>query len=97
MNKPISFQLSKLLKEGENPFCSAPTITEVVMWLYENHNLWIYVHKDGGWWFPVIENYYDEENEGTVIEDLSKMKNVCFETIPEAYEAAILYTLKNLI
>lgn len=76
---------------------SAPTIAEVVMWLYEKHNIWVYAHKEGGWWIPVIENYYDEDNQGTLIEDLSKMNNICFDSPKEAYEAAIEYTLKNLI
>ena len=78
-------------------FLSAPTIVDVVMWLYEKHGIWTYVHKDGGWWFPVIENYYDEDDQGTIIEDLSKMTKTYFDSPTEAYEAAITYTLNNLI
>ena len=26
--------------------CSAPTISEVVMWLYEKHGIWIHVHQE---------------------------------------------------
>lgn len=73
------------------------TISEVVMWLYEKHDIWIYTHKDGGWWFPVIENYYDEDDQGTIIEDLSKMTRTYFNSPTEAYEAGIEYTLNNLI
>lgn len=72
MNIPVSFELSKLLKEkgfddvcqkwystgggiyfqdefennrGFTPTykCEAPTIAEVVMWLYEKHGIWIVV------------------------------------------------------
>jgi hypothetical protein len=73
------------------------TILDSIMWIYKKHNFWIYVHKDGGWWFPVIENYYDEDDQGTIIEDLSKMKQTLFNTPIQAYNAAINYCLKNLI
>lgn len=81
----------------QNCECSAPTISEVVMCLYEKHKLWIYAHKDGGWWFPVIENYYDEDNRGTIIEDLSKMTRTYFDSPKEAYEAGIKHTLNHLL
>jgi len=67
---------------------SAPTIAEVVMWLYEKHGIWIYI-KQGykwEWYIETVANhpelkYYDG------LED----------SPTEAYEAAILYTLNNLI
>ena len=68
--------------------CSAPTIAEVVMWLYEKHGIWIYI-KQGykwEWYIETVANhpelkYYDG------LED----------SPTEAYEAAIKYTLKNLL
>jgi hypothetical protein len=78
-------------------YTSAPTIAEVVMWLYAKNLLWVYAHKDGGWWFPVIENYYDEDEQGTIIESLEGMPKIQFNSPTEAYEAAIEYTLENLI
>lgn len=108
MTEPVNFELAKLLKEkgfgiikysnSKNKTKSyRPTIAETIMWLYKKHKIWIYVHKDGGWWFPVIENYYDEDDQGTIIEDLSKLDRNYFNKQTEAYEKAIEYTLKNLI
>lgn len=128
MNAPVSFELSKLLKEeGYSKPCeyfwqdrdlsfspsglkktkngkkmnhnkyddfiySAPTIAEVVMWLYEKHGIWTVVNVNimGSWYF---EHF-----------DLKKKRNAQFkptdthyDSSTEAYSQAILYTLKNLI
>lgn len=72
------------LKECYN----APTIAEVVMWLYEKHGIWIYI-KQGykwEWYIETVANhpelkYYDG------LED----------SPTEAYEAGIKYILENLI
>jgi hypothetical protein len=74
---------------------SAPEQYQVVDWLLEKHNLWVHCTKDGGWWFPIIENYYDENNQGTIIEDLSKMKKGYFNSPQEAYSAVFDYILNN--
>ena len=60
----------------------APTIAEVVMWLYEKHNIWIEVYFDGH-----QKNFYIVQN-GEEIE---------FNSPTEAYEAAITYCLNNLL
>lgn len=65
-------------------WCSAPTIAEVVMWLYEKHEIWIEVSADN-----------DCEKFQYVISDECSEYNCKSPT--EAYEAAIEYTLKNLI
>lgn len=78
-------------------WCFAPTVAEVVMWLCEKHLLWIYARKEGGWWSPVIENYYDEDEQGTIIENLEEMPKICFNSPVEAYEAAFEHALKRLI
>ena len=66
------------LLEGLN----APTITEVVMWLYEKHGIW-------------IEVYYDNsKKEFYTVWDGEEYK---FNSPTEAYEAAIEYTLKHSI
>jgi hypothetical protein len=71
--------------------CSAPTIAEVVIWLYEKHGIWTEVQSPDyptDKWAYVIHKpfkygtYGDGEN---------------FNSPIEAYEAAIDYTLKNLI
>ena len=68
--------------ESEELLCSAPTIAEVVMWLYEKHGDWISVVK--------FEKYSS-----------CTFRHNClfkeYNSPTEAYEAAIEYTLKNLI
>lgn len=75
--------------------CSAPTIAEVVMWLYEKHGIWISVVP-----------YDDEELSQTlwenkiidIADDYNDYSDYTFYHSPtEAYEAVILYTLNNLI
>ncbi len=129
MNKPISFELAKLLKqknivikplslrsetdyvEGydwdvddeedelkirefqfEDNVCShlflSPTVGEVVMWLYENHGIWINV-----WMMDKNEFYWGiDTNEEELTSDIDN-----FSSPTEAYEAAIEYTLNNLL
>lgn len=71
-------------------YTSAPSIAEVIMWLYEKHNIWISVtyqrHSEGKHWRYTIKRIYGTE---TVLWEHN--------TPEEAYEAAIEYTLKNLI
>ena len=67
---------------------SAPTIAEVVMWLYEKHGIWIMVRRIEyktliRWDFYVNENY-------------PKQKLVGYNSPTEAYEAAIEYVLTKL-
>lgn len=69
--------------------CSAPTIAEVCMWLYEKHGIWIYPFR------------HDFNNQfywhiDTAREDEFTSDNV-FNSPTEAYTAAIEYTLNNLI
>ena len=75
---------------------SAPTIAEVVMWLYEKHGIWIrvtpkpYSHFLTHWRWEHMSTDYSTRNCGW-----EKVKD--YMTPTEAYEAAIIYTLKNLI
>jgi len=149
MNKPVSFELAKLLKEKKyeepcnkyyefaltskkneedgygGPFgwkkgelnrqegyhvnnrldnsnknwllCSAPTIADVVMWLYEKYGIWIYPKREDeiinneafDRFSPIIEFVPQTQFD---IDDLGK-----FKTPIEAYETAIEYTLNNLL
>lgn len=65
---------------------TAPTIAEVVMWLYEKHGIWLYVSKpyENGW----VIHWQGLDIYPTLI---------CYNTPTEAYEAAIEYILNNLI
>lgn len=70
----------------------APKITEVVMWLYEKYGIWIDVS-------------FDSWNTNNFSWSIQKKKDKSFhydntdeyQSPTEAYEAAILYTLNNLI
>lgn len=68
----------------------APTIAEVVMWLYEKHDVWIYVipAEDNK---KVFKPFFRGEN--ITDQHLTKF----FGSPTDAYEAAITYCLENLI
>lgn len=84
-------------------FCSAPTIAEVVMWLYEKHGIWVIVDCDcyGELWYARLsvaskENWDDLDKRHEIISAVRKFPNE--HKLPtEAYEAAITYTLNKLI
>lgn len=143
MNKPVSFDLAKLLKEkgfdrsshsfyvideseygeiGEfitNPndnyptlddnslfdtLASAPTIADVVMWLYEKNGIWVLVDwSQTKWCFSIIDikeetvkkvsgERWKERSSGVYLKTL-----LDFNSPTEAYEAAIEYCLTKLI
>jgi hypothetical protein len=94
MNTPVSFELVKLLKEKDEQFdvtstLDYPTISEVVMWLYEKHGIWITVTSisQESWQCHMTKKG----------DSLGKCYLEDFYNPTEAYEAAILYTLNNLI
>jgi len=66
---------------------SAPTITEVVMWLYEKHDIWISVFSSDD---VIMFSYKICSNQGSYYSPY-------FNSPKAAYEAAIEYTLNNLI
>ncbi len=75
----------------------APTIVEVVMWLYEKHGIWIngglYAHLGNVSKFQfTIESQKSKSTNSIVQLNINP-----FNSPAEAYEAAIEYTLKNLL
>lgn len=66
---------------------AAPTIAEVVMWIYEEHGIWISVLPSYTWTYQLYNRVGNQKifNDGL------------FNSPKEAYEAAIKYTLNNLI
>jgi hypothetical protein len=60
---------------------SAPTLSDVIMWLYEKHNIWIEVKRNIKFFSYIDEckymNYYDNPT--------------------DAYSDAVLYALKELV
>ena len=71
---------------------SIPTIVEVVMWLYEKHGVWTVVNVNimGSWYF---EHFDLKEKRNAQF----KPTDTHYDSPTEAYEAAIEYTLKNLL
>lgn len=77
---------------------SAPTISEAVMWLYEKHGIWITVGVDS-LFHKGKHNTLIYKNHGNGLELIS-IENTLhgpYNLPTEAYEAAIEYTLNNLI
>lgn len=58
MNTPVSFELDKLLLSKNIDMPVNPTISDVVMWLYEKHGIWISVDPDNDidTWFYTISH-----------------------------------------
>lgn len=82
---------------------AAPTISDVVMWLYKKHGIWISTDCDcyGLFWFSKLsvasEKLWDDlDKRHDVISATKKFPNE-HNSPSEAYEAAIKYTLNNLI
>lgn len=76
--------------EGMWYSCSAPTIAEVVMWLYEKHGIWVSVVV-----IPFEKHFMFEYSISNVKECLNQ--DGVFNSPTEAYEIAIEYTLNKLI
>ncbi len=83
-----------LILSGLNPMdglfstYSAPKIAKVVMWLYEKHGVWISVWRYRDYAAACNDCYSFKHNYSG---------STTFKTPTEAYSAAILYTLNNLI
>lgn len=86
---------------------TAPTISDVIMWLYEKHGIWIMVtynpeHKNWDYNYDNI-NWTKEEFDNKLKKDIEGFLESVLNPKPkfnspiEAYEAAIEYVLKNLI
>ncbi len=91
--RPLPFNCGNTIHRNSlHPYYSAPTIAEVVMWLYEKYDIWICVDKAEGFnWFKF---------------NIRKLKDIGYEyggfgsdfnSPKEAQVAAIEYTLNNLI
>jgi hypothetical protein len=66
----------------------APTIAEVVMWLYEKHGIWVEVIET-----DLFNKFFFQIKR----KDNTKLKNGDFNSPTETYENAIEYVLNNLI
>lgn len=70
---------------------TAPTIAEVVMWLYEKYGIWVECYIDDNGTFGYLVSMITKE--GRIDFPLKRE----FKSPTEAYEAAIKYTLQNLL
>lgn len=82
-------------------FTSAPTIAQVVMWLYEKHGIWLYVgmksKEDGtdeAWFIPNARYIPTKIKNGFEIDPIIYM---CRKSPTEAYSAGIEHILKELL
>lgn len=91
---------------------SAPTIGEVVMWLYEEHGIWISVDRvvigSDEWEYGYVISYLPKEHESEkrrsqYLKEIESYKEGIGSYVgawrkpTEAYESAILYCLTKLI
>lgn len=96
MNTPVSFELDKLLLSKNIDMPVNPTISDVVMWLYEKHGIWVNVTNLSP--SHIIWKYQISKKEVGLIHSSEQCPLPPFNYSPkEAYEAAIIYTLNNLI
>lgn len=82
-----NWNLEPEYEELENPI-SAPTIAEVVMWLYEKYGIWVFVSKtihSQKWYYT---HQINDEREGSWND---------YNSLTEAYEAVILHCLTNFM
>lgn len=70
-------------------FVVAPTIAQIIMYLYKKHDIWIWVEKYSTMFRPYVEKTGDER--------FGKWEKYKYNSPIEAYKSAIEYTLKNLI
>lgn len=90
---PLPFNCGNTIHRNSlHPYYSAPTITEVVMWLYEKHRIWTVVNVNimGSWYF---EHFDLKEKRNAQF----KPTDTQYDSPTEAYSQAIEFTLKNLI
>lgn len=74
---------------------SAPTIAEVIMWLYEKHGIWVHATMVFKEFSPYIQCdwNYRQDNIKDVLEFMKQMYN----SPTEAYSSAIEYVLNKII
>ena len=105
MNKPINYNLVQLLKEKDEIFdvistLDYPTIAEVIVWLYEKHETWIFSYLLGMKYFCyTIQKVQTKDTNLPLIELVkdSITSDELFDTLDKSYEKAIKYCLEKII
>ena len=98
MNKEISIELQRLLLDKGIDMPVIATIAEVVMWLYEKHEIWVQVSvsRYGKFYCNVLKKENTKSLNNPTSWEMQVQLND-FNSPTEAYEAAIKYTLEKLI
>lgn len=77
---------------GGEFYCSAPTVAQIIMWLYEKYGIWIYSFRVKN--YEEVKWYYTIE---TTEDILLYSPMLTFNNPIEALEAGIEYVLTTLI
>lgn len=96
-NYPLNLFITKndYTKEQYKMHYVAPTIAEVVMWLYDKYGIWIGVQPTS-----IVEKFQFRtywNNKGVMNQHWNNSMSKEFNSPTEAYETAIEYTLNKLI
>lgn len=89
--------------DSSTSYYSAPTIAEVIMWLYEKHRVWIDVSLTDNsrhmyFDYTIITSNDRDYNDEDCFDSAKRIYDKDKHSSPtEAYLTAIEYTLKNLI
>lgn len=75
--------------------CAEPTISQVVMWIWENHRVWIYAKPQKKDKVCFIVETIDAEVKVFEYDGIQSTSSN-FNSITEAYEAAVEYVLNSL-
>lgn len=106
--RPLPFDCGNTIHRNSlHPYYSAPSISEVVMWVYEKHGIWINIYykpKYKSWDYEYTNiNWSQEEVDKKLKEDIDNLledifnSKIKYNSPTEAYEAAIEYVLTKLI
>ena len=71
----------------------APLWQQVIDWFLIEHEIYIYIARDGGWWIVNIKDLSREEDEGAIDIELKGHFSNCFDELPKARQAAIEHAL----
>lgn len=103
-HKYMVFTSVETEKYSEGEIFLKPTIAEVVCWIYSKYDIWISLIPDSSSGHRLLDRNFSiaifkfNMNLNVQSEILREDKNILYFNLPEnAYETAILYTLKNLI
>ena len=77
--------------------CSAPTIAEVVMWLYEKHGIWVSVDIGMTGFYGHYKVNPQNTSPSNLKQGWANDQDNPAKSITEAYESAIIYSLEKLI